>query len=1058
MIEFVEHYPELIVKIQDEQAGKKHYAVILDGQVIEKIAHDHRKKKQATFSVNLSQYPLAQSVNIYCFESHTLLAAQDYPLLKFFGFSLTALTIKNLHISGQFSLHHSQRHQEIWLECLDERDNTPLAFGMAQWENKTQTYHFSLPLQKLIDTFEPVTALFRLLGIKLHSPRLQLTDENTGMAGFVDHIEVGKINGWAYNPQEIKKRVSLDLVYNGQVLQTTKANIYRPDLFENKLGDGHCGFTFELDPTLDYSKQRMISVVVSKTTTHLRNSPVAFSPPSMLRGFFDRVRLGTAEGWAIDYNDPEKPAMVEIVWKETVLAEGEAKFYRGDLLAAGLGDGFCAFKVDLSADKTELLLGESVFARIKGTNHILPGSPQVITQNENILAYQKPNRGIPAASIERFRRMAAHRYGHNLISLIMPVYNTPVSWLKEALDSVLAQWVDCWELLCIDDASTDPAIKPLLTSYAEKDSRIKPIFLQKNSGIAVATNKGIQHAQGTYIAFMDHDDWLEPDAIYHLSKAIQEEHPDLIYTDEVATSENLRTFEEIKARPAFSYDYYLSHPYFVHLLCVPKALAEKIGGWDEAMPISADVDFVLRILEVAKTVTHIPRVVYRWRTHEKSTGHSRQRTVMEATKKALQNHLNRVYPGQATVEDGASFNQYKINWKDDKGRILIVIPTKNRGELVKTAVESIEKTANRQDYKIVIINHDSDDPATLDYFKSIEKRHIIMPYSGVFNYSHMNNLAVKHHGEGCKFVLFLNNDIEAIEKGWLNRMRALAARPDVGVVGALLLYPDDKIQHAGVIMSFNGSADHAFKFIPAYIGKKANNKRNIGYNSNLTSVRDFSAVTAACLMMRIEVFNQLGGFDEKFSVGFNDTDLCLRAKAAGYKVLYDGMSVLYHYESATRSHTKQVLHPEDSILLLSRYDKIITEGDPYYNPNLSLVTQDHVIRDDKGGKFARNRTVTVDFSGHTPTPPLVNKASSSSANPPTSLQAKLQTQPPSSPISPKIKAAPSGKAKKSPTQTPQKPPLKERENTAKAPKKPAIKAPTAKKAALSSASKTKKHK
>jgi GT2 family glycosyltransferase len=231
-----------------------------------------------------------------------------------------------------------------------------------------------------------------------------------------------------------------------------------------------------------------------------------------------------------------------------------------------------------------------------------------------------------------------------------------------------------------------------------------------------------------------------------------------------------------------------------------------------------------------------------------------------------------------------------------------------------------------------------------------------MPYQGPFNFSAMNNLAVARHGAEADFVLFLNNDIEATQDGWIARLRSLAARPDIGAVGALLMYEDRRVQHAGVVLGFNDSADHALKFQNVYLDD--NGRRNLGYNCSLTSTRDFSAVTGACLMMRKSLFEDLGGFDETMPIGFNDTDLCLRIRAAGYRILYDGATMLYHYESATRSQTKQVFHPEDTATMIERWGAVLRAGDPFYNPNLSLVTQDHVPREDPGARVLNRPRVT----------------------------------------------------------------------------------------------------
>jgi GT2 family glycosyltransferase len=273
-------------------------------------------------------------------------------------------------------------------------------------------------------------------------------------------------------------------------------------------------------------------------------------------------------------------------------------------------------------------------------------------------------------------------------------------------------------------------------------------------------------------------------------------------------------------------------------------------------------------------------------------------------------------------------------------------------------VESIERTAQDAQYRLVVIDHESDDPETREYLSELAARHVVMPYAGEFNFSRMNNMAVARHGEGAAYVLFLNNDIEATQPGWIDRLRSLARRPEVGAVGALLMYSDKRVQHAGVVLGFNNSADHALRLQAVYLDESG--RRNLGYNCALSSVRDYSAVTAACVMMRVAVFQEVGGFDESFGIGFNDTDLCLRIGRAGYRVLYDGYTILFHYESATRARTKQVFHPADTRRMTRRWGKLLKAGDPFYNPNLSLQTQDHVPREDPGCRVVyKPRVVTL---------------------------------------------------------------------------------------------------
>jgi GT2 family glycosyltransferase len=376
---------------------------------------------------------------------------------------------------------------------------------------------------------------------------------------------------------------------------------------------------------------------------------------------------------------------------------------------------------------------------------------------------------------------------------------------------------------------------------------------------------------------------------------------------------------------------------------VRTALARALKGWDEQLTISNDIDFVLRVIERAVAVAHVPAVLYRWRTHTASTGHQKASEVMETMTGILNRHLERRGRTNAKASRGLGFNEFRIDWEDDGGEVLIVIPTRNRVDLLRPCIESIERTADGANCRILVVDHESTDPETLEYLKLISERHSVMPYKGIFNYAKINNTAVRTHGGDAKYLLFLNNDIEAIEPGWIQRLRSLTARPEVGIAGPLLLYPDSRVQHAGVLMGFNGAADHVGKLADAY---DQNGGRNNGYNCILTSVRDYSAVTAACMLMRHDIFREVGGFDESFVVGFNDTDLCLRIREAGYKVLFDGHTVLFHHESQTRLENAGVAHPEDDERLRSRWRAFLKEGDPFYSPLLQPHGIDHTLRVD----------------------------------------------------------------------------------------------------------------
>ena len=804
-------------------------------------------------------------------------------------------------------------------------------------------WQFRLPVHALLRPHETLQLQPRIAGRLLPGLPLTLTPAGLGFLGCLDAASPNHVEGWAVDLASPGRPVRLDVLVGAEVVATITADEPRPDIADQGFGETACGFSAILPAHPDPSAQRRIAVRLAGERTELAGSPLVVDPVPGLIGSFDTLHGMAAHGWALNRAQPEAPLDVEIVGPGgEILGAGTANLFRGDLLDAGLNAGLCAFKIDISAHY-ERLMDQEVMARIAGTDNMLPGSPLRVNTNRNIRRFLRRRQDLRAGVLPRLRRALNHRAGEDGISFIMPVHETPRAWLIEALESVRAQFCDAWELICVDDGSAAPHVAEILAGYAARDRRIRVLRSAQNVGIARAVNFGLRAARYGYVAFVDHDDRLEPDAAWQLIRAARMTDADLLYTDEAQTAENIDAITELRLRPAFSHDYYLSHPYFVHLVCARTDVARRIGGWDETMAISADVDFVLRMIEAARVVTHVPAVLYRWRTHGGSTGHARQESVMAATIGALQRHLDRLHTG-AVVSAGVWFNQFRVDWPADPGRVLIVIPTKNKADLLRTAIDSIERTTPRADYRLVVIDHQSDEPASCAYLETLAVRHTVMPYAGPFNFSAMNNAAVAAHGEGCRFVLFLNNDVEATQDGWVDRLRRLAARPDVGAVGPLLMYVDRTVQHAGVVLGFNDSAEHALKFQNVFLDKHG--RRNLGYNCALTSVRDYSAVTAACLMMRRHVFDEAGGFDERFGIGFNDTDLCLRVGQAGLRILYDGATILYHYESATRSQTKQVFHPEDTTRMIAQWGLLLAAGDRYYNPNLSLTTQDHVPRED----------------------------------------------------------------------------------------------------------------
>lgn len=555
------------------------------------------------------------------------------------------------------------------------------------------------------------------------------------------------------------------------------------------------------------------------------------------------------------------------------------------------------------------------------------------------------NNAVWLASRHKFSRQVApvlkkkiSRFTHQpKISIIIPVYNTPEKWLREAIGSVQAQLYPNWELCIVDDASPSLHVRKILEEYASKDSRIKVDFLTKNSGVAIASNQALELVTGEFVMLMDHDDLIIEEALFRVVESIIEDAPDMIYSDESIITPEGSIFY-FAYRPMFSLEYLRSHPYIVHFVGFKTDLIKQIGGFNPTLKISQDYDLILRIVEQAKTIVHIPQVLYLWRIHQSSAGHQKQTEVMNTSRQIIQRHLDRSNV-LGKVENGVSFNYYQVRYElQSQQKVAIIIPTKNCGELVRQCINSIATTVKKVDYDIVIVDHASDDLKTIDYFKTLENEHQVIRYEGIFNFSAINNWAVAQIDRSrYTHYLFCNNDIEAIEADWLERMVELAQKPDVGIVGAKLLYPDRSvIQHAGVEVGMFGAAEHYGKFM---LNSEPDGTLCPGYLGALFVNKEMSAVTAACMLMRRDAFEQVGGFDEKLAVGFGDVDLCLRSRAAGYRVMFCSQAVLIHHESYSRGKSSgDDPHPEDSLLFVTRWQKFMQQGDPYYNPNLSLTS------------------------------------------------------------------------------------------------------------------------
>jgi O-antigen biosynthesis protein len=522
-----------------------------------------------------------------------------------------------------------------------------------------------------------------------------------------------------------------------------------------------------------------------------------------------------------------------------------------------------------------------------------------------------------------------------LISLILPVYQTPESWLRRCLDSVLEQAYERWELCVADDASPDPRVRTVLEEYAARDQRIKLAFRSSNGHIVEASNTALALATGDFIGLLDHDDELRPHALLEVAETVRAGvNVGLVYSDEDKIDAEGRRFNPY-FKPDWNPDLLLSQNYVCHFTAIRTELARAVGGFRKGFEGSQDHDLVLRCTEHLSPaqIRHIPKVLYHWRAIEGSTalGRDAKDYASAAGVRAVADHLLRI--GVNASAEELPHGHYRVHWPmpETPPKVSIVIPTRDRVELLRGCVESIRLRTDYPSYEIVVIDNQSTEPATLEYLDELRLSDDvrILTYDAPFNYSAINNWAV----EKCDgdVLCLLNNDIEAINAGWLSEMVAHALRPDIGAVGAMLYYPDRTIQHAGVILGVGGVANHAFAHEPAGFP---------GHGARALVAQNLSAVTGACLVMRREIFLQVGGLDVQLQIAFNDIDFCLRIRRAGYRILWTPFAELFHHESASRgaddTSVKRQRFVSEVELMQQRWGEELLH-DPAYNPNLSLT-------------------------------------------------------------------------------------------------------------------------
>lgn len=527
------------------------------------------------------------------------------------------------------------------------------------------------------------------------------------------------------------------------------------------------------------------------------------------------------------------------------------------------------------------------------------------------------------------------------ISVLVPVYNTPNVFLNEMIQSVQVQTYSNWEL-CIANANpNNKEVAATLERITKADMRVKVVDVPENLGIAQNTNCALEIATGEYIGLLDHDDVLEISALYEVIKCLNENQgTDVVYTDEDKITTNMDEYFAPNFKPDFNLDMLRSNNYICHFFVAKKELIEKVGAFRGEYNGAQDYDLFLRCIECAENVEHISKVLYHWRVHQESTADNplSKMYAYDAGKHAIEEHLKRCnVDGEVTLTDNLGFYRVKYALKG-RPLVSIIIPNKDQIEILDKCLQSIDKKTSYDNYEIIIVENNSTEESTFEYYEKIQNHRIkVVRWKDTFNYSAINNFAVKQ-SKG-DYLLFMNNDMEVISPDWIEEMLSHCQRTEVGIVGAKLYYPDNTIQHAGIIVGIGGVAGNVF------VGLK---RDYTGYMHRASIQQDLSAVTAACMMMKRSVFEKIEGFEEQLSVAYNDVDLCLKVNSLGYLIVYDPYVELYHYESKTRGAEdtpEKIKRFHDEIEYMQKHWKEFYEkGDPAYNVNLSLKKWDYSLK------------------------------------------------------------------------------------------------------------------
>lgn len=799
-----------------------------------------------------------------------------------------------------------------------------------------------------------------------------------------------RINGWCFDVQG--KDVTYKTEMNGKPVDYTIKKIVRKDVqekYKNKYDvSADCGFhlkvfipkeiqpiSFKLFLVIGKKEKCIISLNKKQIQDIIDESTISYNIDYI---HVEQLKI-VCSGWATSINGCDKVKIrITDVNNQDVDRKLQRK-NRRDIFEVGLveeKDTACGFVVDFicEKDKTYILVIEDGIKRkkiylnadkirnyekirklkhytvkfLKSINQKNIGKGMAFVKKHGIRGLKKKIIGALNAGKEYQEWFEENKVSEQellkqkqekfvwspKISIIVPTFKTPERFLRNMIDSVVNQSYANWELCIADGSGGDLIVEKVLKEYADKDQRVRFKILDDNLGISGNTNAALDMAEGDYVGLFDHDDVLTPDALFEVVKALQEQPFDIIYTDEDKMSGDGTEFNDPNFKPDFSIDLFRSHNYITHFFVVKSDIIKSIGGFRSEFDGSQDYDLMFRCIEKSEKIKHIPKILYHWRIHMNSVAGdpASKMYAYEAGKHAIEEHLKHVGI-KATVEHVGLWGMYHVKYiLPDEPMISIIIPNKDHIDDLDTCLRSIQSKSTYRNYEFIIVENNSVEKKTFEYYERIKKNNSnikVVVWNGDFNYSAINNFGVQY-AEG-DYLLFLNNDTEMITENALSEMLGICMRDDVGAVGAKLLYEDDTIQHAGIVIGFGNYAGHVNTGI---------RRDDYGYMVRARINCNYSAVTAACLLTKKELFNQVDGFDEQFAVACNDVDYCLKLRSRNKLIVFNAFSEWYHYESKSRGY-------EDTPEKLKRFEgevekfqrkwpEILKEGDPYYNPNFAI--------------------------------------------------------------------------------------------------------------------------